>query len=220
MARIEDGVTGTILASVDTRNKSLRVNNRPIISNTLGGYAKSLNSGLMAAALAANATVWSFRYTGANLCIVTKVIFDGLGVITALTAGQAVGFSLFAARAFTGSATTGTGATLTGNNAKLRTSYATTAVGDIRISATAALTAGTRTLDTDPMGGVFGGLAAAGSFIPESSLFDAYKIGHPVVLANNEGLELQNRIAWPVAGTFTFGVTVQWDEVTAAEWES
>lgn len=220
MAVITSGVSASDIATIDVRNKALRVSNRPAVSNSLGSYAKSMNSSLMAAALAANANVWSFRYTGANLCVVTKVVFDGLGVITALTAGQAVGFGLFAARAFTISDSTGTAGTFSGNNSKLKTNFGTTGIGDVRISATAALTAGTRTLDTDPMGGVWAGLAAAGSSIPESALFDSYGIEHGLVLANNEGLVLQNRVLWPVAGTFTFGVTIHWAEFTQAEWES
>lgn len=211
--------TAVATAEVDI-SKALRTVQRPLISATLGSYEVGLTSGLMAAALAANTTIWSFRYTGAGLCIVDDVDFEGLGVITALTAGQAVAFGLFVNRAFTVSASGGTAATLTGNNGKLRTSYATTGVGDIRISSTAALTAGTRTPDAQPMGEVVTGLSAAGSsgaHIP--LLATPSSNSHPIILANNEGLEIQNRIAFPAAGTWTFGITVRWTEVTSAEWQ-
>lgn len=221
MAVIQDPISQNI-ASVDARAKALRANLRPLISSTLGEYACSLTASNSTAAATAVANMWSFRYSGANLCIVTKVVFDGAGVNTAFTAGQAVAFGLFIARGFTASDTGGTGATLTGNNCKLRTSYATTAVADIRIGlpATGGLTAGTRTLDVQPLGQVAGGLGAVGSMIPEGALFDAYSVGHPIVLAQNEGLVLQNRILFPAAGVIQYGVSIYWTECVAAEWES
>jgi len=195
---------------------SRRVNIRPIISGTLGEYQTALTSGVMAAGLAANSTVWSFRYTGANLCLIEKVILDGVGSIVAFAAGSAT-FRLFAARSFSASDSGGTAAVLTGNNCKLRTTYATTAVGDLRISSTAALTTGTRTLDSQPFGQVTNGFTAvAGASIPEATLFDNYEAGHHQILANNEGCILQASV--PATGTWTFGITVKWTEVTASEW--
>lgn len=220
MAIIQDGVNAGTLASVDARSKSLRVNNRPMLSATLGEYSCALR-GTNVAASAAGSVWWAFRYGGANLCVITKVIFDGAGVSTALTAGQAVAWGLFVARSFTVSANTGaTAATLTGNNCKLRTSYATTGVSAIGISNGANITGNTRTPDAQPMGSVVGGLVGLGTFVSEAALFDAYSVGHPIVLAQNEGVEVQNLITFPAAGVVNFGVTVHWSELTAAEWES
>lgn len=218
MAFIQDGTVTANLAGVDATPKALRVVQRPLISATLGEYACSLR-GTNVAASAAGSIWWSFRYGGANLCIIDKVVFDGAGVNVALTAGQAVGWGLNIARAFTVNETTGgTLATLTGNNCKLRTSYSTTGVASIAIANGANLTGGTKTLDTQPMGAVVSGLVGLGTAVPESSLFDAYSTGHPIICAANEGVELVNLITWPAAGQVNFGITVHWAEVTAAEW--
>lgn len=220
MAVITSGITAADIATIDPKNKALRVTNRPIISSTLGSYAVSLNSGVMAAALAANASIWGLRYGGTNICAIEKVVFDGLGMVTGMTAAQGIGFGLFITRACTVGVSIGTAAVLTGNNGKLRTSYATTGVGNINISTTAALTAGTRTPDAQPMGALFGSVPiTTGALLNEGVLFDAYKVGHPIILVANEGIELQNRILWGAGGTWTFGITVQWSEYTAAEWE-
>lgn len=171
----------------------------------------------MAAGLAAAAQVWNFRYAGAGLCLVEKVIFDGFGATTAFTPGPAI-FRLRAARAFTATLTGGTAAVLTGNNAKLRTSYATTAVGGIGISTTAILAGASFTLDDQAVGGVVNYVGAVpANGVDEGVLFDSYQVGHPFVCANNEGLILQATV--PAGGTWNFGITVKWTEVTAAEWE-
>lgn len=219
MAVIQDGTSGAILASVVAPTDSLSCNIKPYASATLGSYACSLTSGVMAAGLVAASEVWQFRYGGANLCIVEKVILDGAGSITAFTAGSAT-FRMFLSRSYTASGGGGTAAVLTGNNCKLRTSYATTAVSDIRIASTLALTSPAGDVpDSQPCGGVAGSYSAtAGAMIDEATLFDAYGVGHPIILAQNEGLILQATV--PAAGTWTFGISVRWAEVTAAEWGS
>lgn len=178
-----------------------------------GIYNKALTSGVMAAGLAGNASVWQFRWTHAtNLCIFRRLIISA-GGITAFTAGV-VAFNLFPARSFTASGSGGTAGTLTGNNGKLRTSMGTTLVGDIRIASTAALTAGTWTLDTDPIGGATGSTTAtAGAVLmPPTALFDHTVATYPLVFAQNEGLNLQATV--PATGTWTFSVQAEWEELT------
>lgn len=208
--------TGLVaIPSIDTGG-STRVSNRPIISATLGAYQCQLRSTTMAAGLGASAATWVFRYTGTNLCLIEKVLFDGMGSIGPFAAGS-VSHRLFAGRSFSVSATPGTAAVLTGNNCKLRTSYASTAVGQICISATAALAGFTAVEDSQALGAVMGGVSAtAGAMIDEGTLFDQYQVGHPHILANNEGLVLRSTV--PATGTWDFGVTVKWTEVTASEW--
>lgn len=208
--------TAVAAAEVDI-NKAVRVVQRPLMSATLGEYACSLQSGLMAAGLAANAPVWSCRYTGANLCVVDRVLLDGLGTVLAFAAGV-VQLRLFIVRAYTVFDTLATAATLSGNNCKLRSSYATTAMGNIAIAATATGTHGTGANDVQPMGAVVTGLpAVAGQGFLGQEIFGAYSAGHPIILAANEGLELQATV--PATGTWTFGVDIHWAEVTSAEWQ-
>jgi hypothetical protein len=177
-----------------------------------GAYRKSLISGIMAAGLAANAEIWQFRWSDATrLGIVHKVILAGSA--TAFTAGFGK-VDLLPARAFTASGTGGTTGTLTGNNGKVRTSHATTLVGDIRCATTAILGLGTKTLDTDPIGQYTFTVGVAVSAQYATQVFlcdnDAAHGQWPFVLAQNEGLAM--RATMPATGTWQFGVTVCWAE--------
>lgn len=176
-------------------------------------YACALASGALAG-VGANGTVFSFRYTGAGLAIIQKVRL-GVEVTTAFTAAQLIEFALVVARAFTASDSLGTAATLTGNNAKKRSSSASTGVGDIRISSTAALTAGTRTLDAQPF--VVDGLYSAGlvsGAAPELIDFTDGRIDGELVCATNEGFVITMPTAMGAAGVIRLWVSVAWSEVT------
>lgn len=188
----------------------------PLYGGLLGSYAKELASGTIAAGLASASPVYSFRYTGPGLAVVKRVVMSAGNAGTGFASGVA-NFTLFAARSFTASDTGGTAGTLTGNNGKLRTSFPTTGMGDIRISSTGTLTAGTRTLDTDPLGGSVVGVpttANASLLGPGSTLLDPKNAGdYPLVLATNEGFVIQATV--PATGTWSAAVYVEWDEYTA-----
>lgn len=199
---------------VETATRAMRTVIRPNDYGSLGIYNKALTSGTMAAGLAAAANICQFRWSHAsNLCLVRRVRISA-GSIVAFAAG-AVTFNLFAARAFTANGSGGTAGTLTGNNGKLRTSMATMLPADIRVSSTAALTAGTWTLDTDPIAGVTGGiLATAGTpVIAPTDLMYRTGSDHPLVLAQNEGFTIQATV--PATGTWTFSAQIEWEELAA-----
>lgn len=178
-----------------------------------GSYQMSNVSGTMAAALAAGSPIFSFRYTGSGVAVIKKVTISA-GDLVGFAAGF-VNFQLFAARSFSASDSGGTAATLTGNNGKLRTSFATTAVGDMRISSTATLTAGTRTLDTMPLGGISISTVttAGGTVLGAFDILTAGASNYPAVFANNEGFVIQATV--PATGTWSTTVTVEWDEFAA-----
>ena len=210
------GNGGTIADVWGTGFRGLKTHSMPFEIGSNGAYRKSLISGTMAAGLAANAEIWQFRWSDATrLGIVHKVILDGLaGSATAFTAGFGK-VDLMIARSFTASGTGGTAGTLTGNNGKVRTSMATTLVGDIRCATTAILGLGTKTLDTDPVGQyTFSvGVAVSAQYAPQVLLCDndAAHGQWPFVFAQNEGLAM--RATMPATGTWQFGVTVCWAEV-------
>ena len=100
----------------------------------------------------------------------------------------------------------------------------TSLMGEIRVVTTAALGAGTKTLDTQEIGRITthssGGTGSAtpiiGSiFLPIYDLFeqDAADGEHPVVLAQNEGLVV--RCTVPGTGIWNIGFTFKWAEVSA-----
>lgn len=209
------GNAGTIAEVDGTGLRALRMTPRPIDPGALGAYRASMVTGTMAAGLAANAEVFQFRWTDATrLAVVTKVQFDGMGSIVAFAAGFAA-FRGIVARSWSAVGTGGTAATLTGNNLKQRTSMGTTLVNDIRVASTAALGAGTKTLDAQGFGAAVNGMSAtAGLGMPEAVIFDAEAgNGYPLVLAANEGFVITATV--PATGTWTGGFTCEWTEVAA-----
>lgn len=217
MALQIQGSSGVVADVGGTGFRALTVAQKPIEYGALGQYRMSLLSGTMAAGLAAAANVYSFRWGDATrLGVLQKFVLDGIsGSATAFAAGFG-SVRLFAARSFTASDTGGTAATLTGNNNKLRTSMGTTLVTDIRQSATAALTAGTRTLDANALGQIslsFGTVISV-QYVNNITLFGE-DVGPemPYIMAQNEGFVLQATV--PATGTWQFGVSTRWAEVAA-----
>ncbi len=87
--------------------------------------------------------------------------------------------------------------------------------GDLRIASTAALTAGSLTLDTTGIGYA----AVAGNAVGVGGTYDLYRWGvhpaRPLVLANNEALIIRTPGGWGASNTWRFGITVEWAEVKA-----
>ena len=211
------GNSGTVAEVDGTNFRAMRGTLRPIDYGALGSYRMSLLSGTMAAGLAANSEVVQFRWSDATrLCVVTSIIFDGLsGSATAFAAGFGK-VDLMVARSWTADGSGGSAATISGNNQKQRTSMGTTLLGAARIASTAALTAGTKTLDTQSLGQYSAafGTGTSVQWIPQFDLFHIDPGGeHPLVLAQNEGFVVRATV--PATGTCQFGVTVCWTEVAS-----
>lgn len=198
----------------------------------LGEYQVSTFTGAMAAGLASNSPILTFRNgsaTAANtsgvLAIVRSIVCEGFSATTGFTAGDA-NFKLLFARSFTANDTGGAALTLTGNNAKLRTAtMPTTAIiggttpGEIRQSATAALTAGTRVLDANPLGSLAVPVTASTNvnFVnPGTVLFQAasYFDENPLVLAKDEGFTIQATV--PATGVWSVFFRIHWAEALSA----
>lgn len=217
MATQIQGNGGTVAEVDGTNFRALRITNRPIDYGALGFYAIGLVTGTMAAGLAANAEIFQARWTDATrFCAVYNIGCDGAGSIVAFAAGFTK-MEAMIARAWTADGSGGTAATITGNNNKLRTSMGTTLFGAIRAASTAALTAGTKTLDTQGIGSIISGaVATAGAeILPNAELFSAtsHVDNHPIVLAQNEGVIVRATV--PATGTWTTGVSMRWAELTA-----
>lgn len=212
------GNGGTVAEVDGTTFRALRVTLRPTDFGSLGEYQISLLSGTMAAGLTANSEILQARWTDATrLCVIKKLILDGMaGSATAFTAGFAK-IDAMIARSWTADGSGGTAATITGNNNKLRTSHGTTLFGAIRAASTGALTAGTKTLDTQAFGQVAFSIGTGVSVIyaGRTALFGDVAEGtsHPIILAQNEGIV--SRASVPATGTWQFGLTLGWSEVTA-----
>ena len=147
-----------------------------------------------------------------------------MGTSTAFAAGS-VDTRFRIARAFTVSGTGGATATLTSSEGKLRTSMATTSLGEIRTATTAALTAGTKTFDVNNTFQWYGWVPAtagsapicnvmvAGGTSPALVLWNQDPGEHPFVFAQDEGFAIV--VTVPATGTWLFTVGLIWSEVTA-----
>jgi len=209
------GFSGVVGDIAGTGFRAMKVQQMPVEYGTLGSYRLSMLSGTMAAGLAGNAEIFQFRWTDATrLCLVQRGVLDGVsGSATAFTAGFGK-IDLLIARSFTASGSGGTAATITGNNGKMRTAMGTTLLGEARCASTAALGAGTKTLDSQAIGQISlsFGTAVSVQYVNQTPLLGE-DIGttHPLVLAQNEGFAIRATV--PATGTWQFGVTVIWTEV-------
>src|SRR5215469_2380202 len=215
-------VNNTTAQEVEVNTKAARVVIRPDDFGSLGIYGVGGISGTMAAVLAAAADIFQFRWTSTtNFCLIKSVSISA-GSVAAMTTAQGAGFNLNKVTAWTADGSGGTTLTPAAGQNKLRTSMGSTGVGSIRIASTAALTNGTRTVDTTAIAGLaFGITTTAGvSYItPSADLFRSNAGDYPFILSpqasNFEGFVIQNSILMGAGGTFTFAVKVIWEELTA-----
>lgn len=228
MAVIEGGVSAA-LAGVGVESSSpLHVASKPTPYGTLGHYAIQAETGTIAAGMGANGILFAARWTDASRFAVVYEI--GVCMFRNITTGFAIGnwnFRLLFCRAWTADDTGGTTLTISGENNQLRTSMGASLFGAIRIAAAAALGAGTRTPDTQALNAIYGRVPvtigvqivplstvadlAAGPVIPLFSRDPASE--HPIVLAQNEGIEIQGNV--PATGTWNAAFYMKWAEVTA-----
>lgn len=214
------GNGGTVVEVDGPTYKALRVQARPLDVGSLGAYAISLATGTMAAALAAGSEVVQFRWTDATrFAVIDRVVLDGAGNAGTAFAAGFVKFDIAVARAWSADGSGGTSATLTGNNQKLRTAFPTTLLAAVRAASTAALTAGTKVLDSQAIGAVVSAVpATAGAVVcPEGDLFNpSTGTLHPLVLAGTGGGEgFVVRATVPITGTWSASWSIRWTEVTA-----
>lgn len=196
----------------------------PLPAGAGGGYRLSGQSGTMAAALAANSEIFQFRYvTAASRVALIHGISISAGANLAATAAALAALRATIARAWTAAGSSGTRFVLTGNNQKLRTTHATSEVSDAGIATTAALTAGTKTLDSQDIGSVAFGIGTGAIttsvplvLVPKTNLMGDFLGGlaFPIVLANQEGFVIRSGAnAFPATLTWSFAVDVAWSEV-------
>jgi hypothetical protein len=183
-------------------------------------YAFNAASGVMAAGLAANSEILQVRHVDATelrrlrvLAILLSASVDATG----FTAGAGL-FDVVPARAWTAAGTGGGTLTLTGNNGKLRTTSNTNILGvsgEIRVATTAALTAGTKTLDAQGIAGIAAPCGAAGTQIiaPVDLLKEGLMPdGDPLFIGHQEGFVI--RASVPAVGTWKFAATIYVSEAT------
>lgn len=212
------GNGGTVAEVDGTTYRAIRTSPRPLDAGAFGHYRLSATVALVVTQ-AANGTLFSFRWGDATRLCVPQFIRLEVQQTSAATATIAPVFEVFVARSFTVSDSAGTALTLTGNSFKKRTSMGTTLVTDIRQSAVAAgLTAGTRTLDAQPIlqVGTVQTITNVNTTTYTKSLDFTDGTDHPLVFAQNEGFIVRGpTVIFGAAGTANLIVDVGWAEVTS-----
>jgi hypothetical protein len=209
------GAVSGIGVDVESASNAMRVTQRPIDIGSLGSYSILASSGTMAAGLAAASPVFAFRFADASkFALIRRVRLDMVSLGTGFAAGVAL-FDLIIARSWSASDTGGTAVSMASNNGKRKTAFGTSLVTDMRISSTATLTAGTRTLDANALAALRFGVSTAANatqLLP-TDIWLKPPSDWPVVFTNGEGFVIRATV--PATGTWQFDVTVDWDEVAA-----
>jgi hypothetical protein len=223
MAIQVQGNGGTVAEVDGSVFRAVRTTQRPADHGSLGAYAYGGFTGILPAALAGNSEIFQFRWTDATrFCLINEVKISACVSTTFFAAGVPVQIDMVKATGWSGQGTLGTGVTPAAT-LKKRTSMGSTIVasGDIRISTTAALGAGTKTLEGNSLAAIAapGPITASlnGQIIaPGTPLFvsDVNRGEHPLLLAQNEGFVIRS-VAVPATGTWTAAIRVDWTEVTA-----
>ena len=212
------GRDGASQLAVDPTHFAARVSGRPMELGSRGAYFSGFYTGVMAAGIAANSEIFQFRAVHASLFALMRSVKISVSISTTpAAAGVPAAFELRCARAWTAQGTGGTGITWGTHDGKKRTDFATTFLGsgDVRIATTAALGAGTKTLDGNAARIICGqsGTAVAQIIPAETILWlrdtaDEY----PFLNENQEGfvirvVEIQAAAVWKAA------VEIEWAEI-------
>lgn len=221
------GKDGTTQLGVDSTHFAARVAGRPMHLGTRGAYALGVVSGIMAAGLAGNSEIFQMRWIGSTnqKMLVRSVILSASPGTTAFTAGP-IEFNLTAARGWSADGGGGTAVVFsTANTNKKRTDFPLSLFSDtgVRFSATAALTAGTKTLDTNRLASLSsyvssvattaasGAFIAPGTYLWQRNTHDEY----PLLFENNEGFVVRATV--PATGTWQYSISVEWAEIDSTE---
>lgn len=183
----------------------------------VGDYRIGVTTGLTTG-LSANDPIFSFRWGSTTHRCAIRQLRVAIQIVTPFTAANEVSANAIFARTFTASDTGGTALTLTGNNASLHSFSGTASrVTDARVATTGTLTAGTRTLDSQPFLQCVAGqllAAAAAAQSTASAQYDALPERHPIVLTSNEGIIVRSGVALGAGGTVRFAIDLEWSEFT------
>lgn len=188
----------------------------------------------IAAGTATAGQLFNFRWPAAGTVGSVNAYIKYVGAKFTLTTGygtaQETGCDLILAHAFTVNGTNGTaidvGSTVT-DTGKLSSDGATSLIsaGCVRTATSAVITAGTHTLDANPIGILSDWSGAIGDTIPRTTsgarsgfgtLFDAYESRHraPLALDADEGFVIRNLVLMGATGVGRWDFLIEWDEGT------
>lgn len=198
----------------------------PRAESNLGAYRYGGLSGIIPAALTANSEIFQFRWAPVDttkLALIRRVTLSASVTTTMFAAGVPVQIELKKASGWTAAGTGGTAPTI-GSDLKRRTSLFSSSsmvAGDLRIATTAALGAGTKTLETSALAAILAGgpitAGLNGTIVPPATLLwdsDVAAGDYPLVLESQEGFVIRS-VAVPATGTWQIAVSVDWVEAAS-----
>lgn len=183
------------------------------------GFAVSSVTGTIAAALAANSSVFAMRLDpgSANRLWLDRVRLQWTTLVAftvPITAGRRIGI-------YRGSGAAASGGTAIAAAVRKHTAFGASSEadpangGDLRIATTGALTVAGITFETDPIATMtLSHLGAAGAYL-ESVFEFAPSESCEVVLEPGQLLAIRNPAAMDAAGTWQLSVNLQWREAPA-----
>ncbi len=230
MAVLEGGVSASLAGVGAEAQKGLHVITKPDDVGALGQYMFHGVTGSVAAGAGPLSEIVQLRYTGTNVVAIYDVVLESFVATTAFAAGSYL-FDVIRAINWTVDGTGGG----TQVPEKIRTSFAAP-TATVRISTTAALGAGTKTLATQPLRAVRGntstGVAVAGGETELGPMTSAaISVGYPgaiplypspaapdtiiypIICAQNEGVVVRATV--PATGVWVASFTIRFSELTA-----
>ena len=212
--------TGTPLA-IDPTFLAARIAARPLDyegeGQVLGHYKVGLKTGVIAAAYTAAQDFVSFMWQPAISAYAVLIsISVGLTISNVTDTNIVLDVQAFTGRSFTVQATGGGAVVFGAQNQKNRSTMGNSRANVYYANGTAPLTAGTRTLDTQPFAAAPLPLpAVVGGCSPLVELYAWKSLGqHPEVYAPSEGFVIQNIAAGPAAtGALEYYFNLEWAEV-------
>ncbi len=221
MATLKDPITSTE-QRVEAAHKAARVSIYP--QQVVGEYRYSGFTGLLPAALAANAEIMQFRWGAATHLCILKFLKVRFSVITGFTAAQELGFDAVTSVTWTANGTGGTSIAPGANNLKKRQAYEDSKVADFRIATTAALGVGSKSITSQSFLAGMGKTLAAAATVQDAAFEDMVDFTQsgdaPYVFAQNEGFSVRNSILLGAGGTVRAAIQVAWAEVLATDYPS
>lgn len=212
-----------MLANIAPRHPELMGRYSP-----LGSYRLNVSSGAVTTIAERSATAghllsWRWGDTTGVHAYVYKILAK-FTLTTAYGTAQETGCDLITAPAYTVAHTGATAVTLTGN--KFLQHLPASKLSSCRVADTGALTAGTHTLDANPISTLSDWSAAIGATVPlatsgaasgPGALYDAaLNDGAPLVFAQDQGFVIRNLILMGATGVGRWDFTIVWDEGTPA----
>jgi hypothetical protein len=219
MAVLEGGVSAALMGVGAEPANAGHMQIKPIAHGSLGHYRTGVKL-VFATTQAANSRLFEIRNTSTNILVLTRcfVMVAPAGTITTPYMGE---IGLFRLTGFTAVDTTNT---VTPVASVKRTSGMAAYPGGAAVrhvtlaGAAAGMTGGTLTKDTQALGSLlFNGTTFAAGTVPFSREFvDDTNGTHPLVMAQNEGFELENVVVGSgTANVVHCVIDISWAEVTA-----